>query len=130
MSRSRVDHGRPWLAYIGWSRAVRIGNHVSVAGTSAFQADGSIVGVGDPYAQATAALSTIKQTLEQVGARMSDVVRTRMYLTNIDHWDAVGRAHGEAFSKIMPAATMVEVKKLIHPDLLVEIEADAIIDDV
>ena len=130
VTRSRVDHGRPWLAYIGWSRAVRVGNYVTVSGTSATQPDGSIAGIGDPYAQASAALLLIEQTLRHVGARMADVVRTRMYLTNMDHWEAIGRAHGEAFAEIMPAATMVEVTRLIHPDLLVEIEVDAIVDDV
>ena len=121
MKRSRVGSGAPWEATVGYSRAVRVGNIVTVAGTTAPGADA--------YDQAKAALAIIAESLRQLGATMHDVVRTRMFVCNMDDSDAVGRAHGEAFGEIRPAATMVEVRKLIRPDLLVEIEADAIVDE-
>lgn len=127
MSKTRVGTGAPWEATIGYSRAVRAGDFVSVSGTSSTRPDGTVAGSGDAYAQAAAALVTIKIAIERLGAKMSDVVRTRMYVVNMDDSEAVGRAHGEVFGDVKPAATMVEVRRLIHPDMLVEIEADAIV---
>jgi enamine deaminase RidA (YjgF/YER057c/UK114 family) len=124
--RQNVSTGGPWEAKIGYSRAVRVGNQVSVSGSTAMTSSG-LVGKGDAYAQTVQALKTIGAALEQAGASLSHVVRTRLYLTNIDQWQEVGRAHGELFGTIRPATTMVEVKRLIDPDMLVEIEADAII---
>jgi len=121
VTRRSTDSGAPWEATVGYSRGVRVGNTISVAGTTA-------PGV-DAYSQAKAALAIIEKALGQLGATMRDVVRTRMFVVNMDDSDAVGRAHGEAFSKIRPAATMVEVRRLISPELLVEIEVDAIVDE-
>lgn len=126
MARQNVSTGGPWEGKIGYSRAVRVGAHVSVSGSTAMTSSG-LVGKGDPYAQTIQAFKTIETALKQAGASLNDVVRTRIYMANIDQWQEVGRAHGEIFGKVRPATTMVEVKRLIDPDMLVEIEADAII---
>lgn len=126
MGRQNVSTGGPWEAKIGYSRAVRVGQSVSVSGTTAMTPSG-LIGKGDPYAQTIQALKTIEAALKEAGASLSDIVRTRIYMANIDQWQDVGRAHGEIFGSIRPATTMVEVKRLIDPDMLIEIEADAIV---
>ncbi len=129
MSRQQVGTGAKWEDIVGYSRAVRVGNTVHVAGTTGTDENSQVVGVGDAYAQAMQAFKNIEQGLVGVGASMKDVVRTRMFVVNIgENWEAVGRAHGEHFRAIKPAATMVEVSGLISPDMVVEIEVDAIID--
>ena len=125
MTRQNVSAGGPWEGKIGYSRAVRVGDHIHVSGTTAMTPSG-LVGKGDPYAQTVQALKTIEAALQQAGTGLADVVRTRIYMANIDQWQEVGRAHGEMFGAIRPATTMVEVKRLIDPYMLVEIEADAI----
>jgi enamine deaminase RidA (YjgF/YER057c/UK114 family) len=127
--RSNLHSGAPWESRVGYSRAVRVGRFIAVSGSAAIDDDGQLVGEGDMYAQAKQCIEVIAGALERAGGRLSDVVRTRMYVTDIERWEDVGRAHQEAFGAVMPATSMVEVSRLIDPRMLVEIEADAIIGD-
>ena len=127
MRRQLYSSGTSWEPVVGYSRAVRVDGRIWVSGTTSTGSDGAIVGKGDPYAQARQAIANIERALAAAGAVLADVVRTRIFVTDIAHWQDIGRAHGEAFANIRPATTMVEVARLIDPDLLVEIEADAVI---
>lgn len=127
MERENFGTGSTWEPIIGYSRAVKVGPFISVSGTTATNPAGEIVGVDDPYAQTLQALRNIEAALARAGASLANVVRTRIYVKDIDQWEAIGRAHGELFGEIRPATTMVEVSRLINPDMLVEIEADAVL---
>lgn len=130
MAEKRVIRtGAPWETLVGYSRAVRIGNQIAVSGTAPVGDNGETVAAGDPYAQTKRCIEIIEKALQEAGASLDDVVRTRIFVTDISHWEAIGRAHGEAFAEITPATAMVEVSGLIDPDMLVEIEADAVVSD-
>ncbi|MDE2260278.1 MAG: RidA family protein [Betaproteobacteria bacterium] len=129
MKRENISSGSPWEPIIGYSRAVKVGNHVAISGTTGTGTDGKLVGHGDPEAQTIQALKNLETALIRAGASLKHVVRTRMFVTQIDQWEKIARAHGQVFGEIRPTTTLVEVKRLIDPDMLIEIEADAIISD-
>ena len=127
MERTNISSGAKWEDIVGYSRAVKVGNRVEVSGTTATDENGDLVGAGDPYAQAIQAFQNVERAVAEAGGSTTDVVRTRMYVTNADDWEEIGRAHAEFFGDVKPAATLVEVNRLIDPEMLVEIEADAVL---